>query len=290
MILPRRRFLTILAAAAAGVPRAARAADWRGLALGAEVSVTLTGPGADAALRDLPGLLARIETVFSLYRDSELTRLNARGRGPVSGWMGRALAICDRLHGLTGGVFDPTVQPLWRALATGGDAAAARALIGWPRVRLSDGVHLAPGQALTLNGMAQGFAADLVRDWLAARGFGHALVDMGEQAALGGPFRLGIADPQAGLLASRSLGPGRALAASSPLATLVGGGPHILHPQGKAPVWSTVAVEADSAALADGLSTALVFAGRQEIGALRRALPGLGPVALVDKDGNLETV
>lgn len=289
MTLSRRRFLTICAAAAV-LPRGARAAGWQGVALGADVSVTLEGAGADATLAALPALLERIEAVFSLYRPSELTRLNAEGAGRVSGWMAQALALCDRLHGLTGGAFDPTVQPLWRALAGGGDLASARRAVGWGRVRLAETVTLDKGQALTLNGMAQGFAADLVRDWLARRGFTHALVDMGEQAALGGPFHIGIADPAAGLLASRSLRGGRALATSSPRATLVAGQPHILHPKGLPPLWSTVAVEADSAALADGLSTALVFATPAEIAGLRRAVPELGPVALVDGSGDLQTV
>ncbi|WP_395543542.1 FAD:protein FMN transferase [Neotabrizicola sp. sgz301269] len=289
MTLPRRRFLTICAAAAL-LPRSARAANWQGIALGADVSVTLEGPGAEVALIDLPALLDRIEAVFSLYRPSELVQLNAKGAGRVSDWMAQALALCDRLHGLTGGAFDPTVQPLWRALAGGGDLASARRAIGWGRVRLGETVTLDKGQALTLNGMAQGFAADLVRGWLARRGFTRALVDMGEQAALGGPFHIGIADPEAGLLASRSLRGGRALATSSPRATLVAGMPHILHPRGLPPLWSTVAVEADSAALADGLSTALVFAPPAEIAALRKAVPQMGPVVLVDQSGDLQTV
>jgi thiamine biosynthesis lipoprotein len=289
MTLSRRRFLTICAASALW-PRGAQAAGWRGLALGAEVSVTLEGPGAEAALAGLPLLLARIEAVFSLYRESDLGRLNASGAARVSPWLGQALALCDRLHRLTGGAFDPTVQPLWRALAEGGDPGGARQTLGWGRVRLGETIVLGEGQALTLNGMAQGFAADLVRDWLAARGFTRALVDIGEQAALGGPWRIGIEDPAAGLLASRSLRDGRALATSSPRATLVAGQPHILHPRGLPPRWSTVVVEADSAALADGLSTALVFATAAEIAALRAALPELGPVVLVDETGNLQTV
>ena len=91
---------------------------------------------------------------------------------------------------------------------------------------------------------------DLVRDHLAAHGFTSALVNIGEYAALGGPFRLGIADPVAGMLAESVLTQG-ALAVSSPQAMQIGGQGHILHPQGQPPRWSTVAVEADSAALAD---------------------------------------
>lgn len=284
--MKRRRFLMITAAVAA-TPLAA--SDWRGQALGADLSVTLAGPGAERALADLKPLVGRLDATFSLYRASELTDLNGAGHGRPSPWLSRALALCDELHRLTGGVFDPTVQPLWRALAEGGDTGAAAATIGWGRVALGSDVRLGPGQALTLNGMAQGLAADLVRDWLRLRGFGRALVNMGEYAALGGPFRLELEDPEAGPLGQVSIS-GRAMAVSSPGALSVGGRAHILHPKGQAPLWSTVAVQAESAALADGLSTALVFADAAEIAALRRRRADISRVIVVDQAGGLTTL
>jgi thiamine biosynthesis lipoprotein len=141
--------------------------------------------------------------------------------------------------------------------------------------------------ALTFNGIAQGFGADVVKAHLAAHGFAHALIDIGETAALGGPFRLAVEDPVHGPLATRTL-TGTAIATSSPGATLVNGQPHILHPRGLPPLWSTVSVEATSAALADALSTALVFLTTDRIAALRH--PGLIRVTLVDPDGNLTTI
>ena len=287
--IKRRRFLQVIAAAGF-FPRAAQAAEWQGRAFGADVALSLSGPGADATLLKLPAFLAQIESVFSLYQPSELTTLNTTGHAKPSPWLAQALGLCDRLHHLTGGAFDPTVQPMWQALATGENPVSKQSLIGWHRLQIGPEIRLSQGQALTLNGMAQGFAADLVRDWLAAQGFTHALVQMGEYAALGGPFTLGIADPAAGLLGQRQLGSGRALAASSPRATLVGGQPHILHPQGLSPLWSTVAVEADSAALADGLSTALVFLDVPQITALRAKVPQLGPVTLIDDQGDLRVI
>lgn len=68
------------------------------------------------------------------------------------------------------------MQPLWRALAEGRDTAHPRAAIGWDRVRLEGGVLLGAGQALILNGVAQVFAAELVRADLAAAGFSLASV------------------------------------------------------------------------------------------------------------------
>ncbi|MBD3766210.1 MAG: FAD:protein FMN transferase, partial [Rhodobacterales bacterium] len=241
-------------------------------------------------LAALPGWLDLVEREFSLYRaDSALCRLNATGHLPGASADFRALMrLSDRLHRATGGLFDPTVGALWQALARGGDAAAARATLGWGRVTL-DPPRLAPGQALTFNGIAQGWGADLVRARLADLGFARALVDLGELAALGGPWQVGLDDPAAGQLATRRL-TGTAIATSSPLATRLAGGPHILHPGGGAPRWSSVTVEADSAALADGLSTALVLAPRDRIPAIAAALPGVTRITLVDAAGDLITL
>lgn len=281
----RRRFLALSAAALASPAQAQT--RWQGRAFGAECALALSGPArqAEAALATLPALIEAIEADFSLHRPSALTRLNATGRLASPSPAFRALTdLAHAVHRLTGGAFDPTVQPLWQAAAEG---RANTAPIGWHHVRRGPGIALQPGMALTFNGIAQGFGADAVRAHLAAHGFDHALIDMGEVAALGGPFRLGLADPVHGQLATRTLH-GTAIATSSPRATLVNGQPHILHPQGLPPLWSTVSVEATSAALADALSTALVFLPADRIAALRH--PGLIRVTLIDPDGNLTTI
>ncbi len=292
----RRRFLAIAAAALASRPAAAaETARWQGVALGAEADVTLHGPAEQTgpALVEVQAILRQVEALFSLHDPgSALAALNRDGRlapAPVE-FLG-LLRIADRAHRATGGRFDPSVQPLWHALAAGGDATAARRLLGWKRVRVSQGaVTLAPGQALTLNGIAQGFATDMVADRLAARGFGRALIHIGEHRALGGPWRLGLEDPAAGFLGTRTLN-GGALATSSPRAMLLTPGEgHILDPLGGRPRWSTVSVEADRAALADALSTAFCLMDRAGIARARAALPGVGRVTLVDDDGNLSTL
>ncbi|QFS81371.1 Thiamine biosynthesis lipoprotein ApbE precursor [Roseivivax sp. THAF40] len=286
----RRRFLT-LAAAFACAPRLSQAATWSGIALGAEVSVTLRGPRDEvhAALRDIPVILDRVEAAFSIYREnSEVSILNRTGRLIPSAVFRDLVAEVDRAHALTDGLFDPTVQPLWRALAAGGDLAAARDLIGWDRVRRGDEIILGSGQALTFNGIAQGYATDLVRDHLKARGASEALVNIGEFQALGGPFRLGLTDPDAGHLGQRSLQDG-AIATSSPGAMRLGTGGHILSPDGRAPLWSTLSVEAPRATLADALSTAGVF---MDLDALRdlKAGAGLSRITCVAQNGDLRTI
>ncbi len=291
MSLSRRRFLT-LCAAMAGTPAWAAPARWQGRVFGAEASITLRGPGglSEDMLARITARLRQIERMFSLHEaDSDLRRLNRDKTLRAPPEFHDLLALSRQVHTATGGAFDPTVQPLWRALADGGDVDSACAAIGLRRVRAEGAqIGIDADQALTFNGIAQGFAADEIRALLIRHGFTQCLVDMGELAAIGGPFRLGIGDPVHGVMARRSL-TGGAMATSSPPALRIGGQSHILGPAGQTPQWSTVSVQADSAALADAASTALCLL---PLPAIRRSkqMLGLQQVTLIDAGGDLTTL
>ena len=275
--LSRRRFLTI-AAAALATPAGAAPLLWQGSGMGGTLSVRLDGLPPARALRlraRIGAEVEHIETLFSLHRDSALTRLNRDGRlaHPAPAF----LDLCElvgRIHAATGGVFDPTVQAIWQARVAGTGTAP----VGWDRVTVTAReIRLAPGMALTFNGIAQGFAADRIAALLRAEGLVHVLIDLGELATLGpradgGPWQAQVQGPDGAPLGRVALA-GRALATSSPMGTrLPDGSGHILHPAGGAPVWSTVAISAPSAALADALSTAFCLMDRDGIG---RSLTGL---------------
>jgi FAD:protein FMN transferase len=275
----RRRFLTLTAAALAPLPaQAGTVTEWHGTGLGTTLSLRLIGADAHHARKTFVRVEAeieRIETLASLHRDSALTRLNRDGHlaWPADDLLD-LLTLAGQVHCATGGAFDPTVQPLWLALAERGDTEAARALIGWERVRLSSQeIRLDRGQALTLNGIAQGWAADRIAGLLRRQGFTDALIDMGEIAALGhgagGGWSARVTGPDGAALAETRL-TNRALATSSPRGTLVNGRPHILGPQGQPPLWQTVSISADRAAVADALSTAFCLMDRP---AIELALP-----------------
>lgn len=290
--MKRRRFLA-LSAAFACAPTLSRADTWSGRALGADVSVTLHGPRemTQKALADVPRLLVNFEQTFSLFQPtSSLSKLNMMGRLRNPNALMRALMRrADQAHALTAGLFDPTVQPVWDALVRGRDVTRAKEAIGWHRVRSSDDmIELQTGQALTFNGIAQGFATDVMRLLLARHGATHALVNIGEQAAMGGPFTLGLEDPDHGHLGTRELRD-MAIATSSPAAMTLGDRAHILGPRGERPIWSTVSIEAQSATLADALSTAAVFMERDALESLKIAAD-LHRITVVDADGDLQTV
>lgn len=280
MSLSRRRMMTILAAAAPAAvfaPSRPRAA-WRGVAMGAEAAITLTGPEAAPALAAARDAIRRVEAAFSLHDPgSELSRLNRDGRlASPSAEMLALLAEAGRIHAISQGAFDPTIQPLWLLLARSrgrpDPAARARAaaLTGWEGVQVSatEIAYARPGMAMTFNGIAQGFAADRARAALAAHGFSHALVNAGEFAALSGPWRLG--SPFGALALD-----GDAVATSAPMALPLGGAGHILHPGAAAsgPGFAAVTLRAPSATLADGLSTAICAAGPARAAAIMAQAP-----------------
>jgi thiamine biosynthesis lipoprotein len=291
----RRRFIAIAATACAGgalaaqgLPQESRAFVWKGVALGANASLTLEHDDeaqAKSAIEACLAEVARLERIFSLFQsDSALVRLNRDGHiddapADMRILLSEALSVAM----LTGGAFDPTIQPLWALYARHFSAAdaspdgpaveeinAALRLVDWRKVEIDDACvrFLQPGMALTLNGIAQGYITDKVGELLRERGYKHVLVNMGEELALGpkrqgGPWQVGLADPRV---------PGRIIRdlplASGAIATSGGYGfyfdpagrfSHILDPRTGACArqWASVTVLAPRATRADALSTAL---------------------------------
>jgi len=283
MILPRRRFLALSACALASPSAAAPARhQWQGVALGADVALTVEG-GTPAAARaffaESERALRVVERQFSLFGGSELMRLNALGRlAHPSDDMLALLDLAGRVNAATGGAFDPTVQPLWQARRLGQDESPARALVGWEGVRADAAeIRLArPGMALTLNGIAQGFAADRLAEVAARHRLTDVLIDAGEARALGPRgWSARIETPEGAAVRDLTLRD-RALATSAAMGTRIGPAgdrPHIMGPRGEPPRWALASVSADSAALADALSTAAILLDRPEIDRALKAFP-----------------
>lgn len=278
----RRRFLMLSACAALPHTAGATPREWRGRAMGADISLRLQGASpaqARAFFTEATRLLTRVENQFSLHCESDLVRLNRTGRLRFPGRdMLALLALSDRLHRATGGAFDPSVQPLWLARAEGRDEAGTRALTGWAGVIWSEAeIHLnRPGMALTLNGIAQGWAADKLAEAARRHDLTDLLIDTGEIRALGRrEWNTGLADAR-GHLHRRITLRARAVATSSPTGTLIGpaNAAHILAADGRVPLWDTISVSAPDAALADGLSTALCLMSEADAARALAALSG----------------
>lgn len=227
--ITRRRAICIMAAAA-GLPLVPFGGSafalveptiWKGQALGAAATLILNHPDRAQAERLIGRIVAevdRLESFFSLYREgsslTELNRLGALAAPPEE--LVALLEACHDAWKVSGGTFDPSVQPLWSLYARhfsspGADPTGpslpqldqTRSLVGFGSVRFNrDRIAFArSGMALTLNGIAQGYITDRVVDLLRAEGITSSLVSMGESRAIGAktdgsPWRIGLGETE----------------------------------------------------------------------------------------------
>lgn len=245
---------------------------------------------AEAALEQSVKLLRQIEAQMSLFDEhSAISRLNRSGelRKP-SIQMRKVIDLSSKISFGSGGAFDITMQPLWTAwaraqaesrLPTERELQLARERVNWRALEVSDArILLKKGMSLSMNGIAQGFAADALRAQMQVMGIQHAMLDTGETAVLGtapggSPWRFGIEDAhikQTTPSQAATVPGGYALATSSDAHTTFTDDRvhhHILDPRtGDSPQWwSSVTVMAKSAALADGLTKVFFMLPPQQI-------------------------
>ena len=322
--LTRRRMIAIAASAAGATflmeSRIVSAVDpvrWYGSALGAQVSIEIHHPDRAEAERLVERCLSevrRLEQQFSLYRtDSAICALNRTGilAAPEAD-MVELLKASLFFARLTGGAFDPTVQPLWQlyldhfsserpdsqgpspqkladALSKVGHSGL---LVGDDRVALTR-----RGAAITLNGIAQGYATDRVVEVLRRGGLSTTLVNMGEIRAIGAkpngaPWRVGLADPDKPGAVTETID-----LINCAVATTAGAGfrfdrsgrfTHLFDPMtGRSPSqYSTVSVIAPTATEADALSTAFSLMSMSRIRHVVAMRPNV-QARITDVDGTL---
>lgn len=320
--LHRRRVIGLFAASAALAAAPARASAgeevrrWRGMAMGAGASLAIRHEDPNEAARLIAlarAEIERLEAIFSLYRtDSALSRLNAAGRlaAPPAELL-ELLSICGVLNGATDGAFDPAIQSLWAyhaevlSGARRADDAAFRGIFaasGWRRVMVdTNEIRLASrSAALTLNGIAQGYATDKVAALLRAEGLRNVLVSVGEIVAFGerghgAPWRIGLTHfPEDEADEKIEITDG-AIATTAPLATTLdpaGRISHIIDPGTGAPAagqWRQISVLHSSAAVADGLSTGMALMDRRAIERLVAAHGKLRVIAFGEDGERYET-
>lgn len=314
--LSRRRFLTITAAAASlpALPVLAakppKKVTWEGRALGAHAKITLHTDDAAHAGATIQAMMVgvrRLEHYFSLFDKSSLiNRLNQNGvlENPPREFFD-LISEALRVAHLSGGRFDPTVQPLFTAYKScaeervphpwSGDPRVARArkLVGWENVEMNARrvVFARPGMALTLNGIAQGYVTDRATDLLKDAGYSQTLVNFGEYSAQAPApgrdgWRIALGQGQNRPVWSIK---NSALAASERIGYFFDNARavhHLLDPKSgqSANHWREIYVNAPSAMMADAASTALFATAPADISRVFNALD-ITRAYLVRSDG-----
>ena len=241
--------------------------------------------------------LEAIESVMSLYRpESELCRLNhdAVLEKPDTRLV-EVLRFAALVSEKSGGAFDVTVQPLWALKGAAADAETL-ARVDWKKLRIEEQrIVLEKGMAVTLNGIAQGYAADAAMRVLRAHGIEHALVDAGEFSARGtnakrDAWSIGIQHPrEREAFAALARLENRCLATSGDYETAFSkdlSRHHIVNPRtGRSPEeLASVSVLAPDAMTADALSTALFVLGAERGQELLREFAGTDAL-IITKNG-----
>lgn len=233
---------------------------------------------AEAGLDAAVNAIRHVERQMSLFDpQSAISQLNHDGvlHNPHPDLV-KILQLAQRVSQRSQGAFDISVQALWLAwqraqaqgrLPSAAEVKSAQSLVGWQQVEVSrQRIRFTrPRMAITLNGIAQGFAGDMAKAALQSHGVAHALIDTGEWSAWGRspqstPWALGVADPRhADALIARLTTDGRAVATSSDAHYRFGSDDrhhHILNPKtGYSPrALASVTVLAPTCALADALT------------------------------------
>lgn len=268
------------------------------------------------------GALTEVDAGMSTWRDdSELSAVR-RGPGAVAVSEDTAFVTEEalRVAAATRGAFDPTVQPLMEAWGLHGgrkpavpdeaELAAARAQVGWQRVRVSrgEGGHAqidAGGAALDLSAIAKGHAVDRVALAVSALGVADVFVEIGGEVRAhgtrprGGVWTIGVEAPIEGAaqgdnVLGRLRVSNHAVATSGNYRTTVRDGDRVIHhtmdPRTGAPAVNLVrsaTVIAPDCRSADAWATALMVLGPEGMAHID-ARPELEAWLLVEaEDGEL---
>ena len=291
-----------------------------GKTMGTTYQVTVVSRRPPEGLKDrIDYRLAEINRSMSTYQpDSEIRRLNRRSAGDpmtVSDDFFRVLTAAAEVHRVSGGAWDPTVDPLVTLWGFGRSdprsdvpppeaIRRAMAAVDFDAIRLTPPRRVTRARAdvaLDLGSIAKGYGVDRISVLLTAHGHDRHLVEIGGEVraagrrANGTRWRMGIsspsptADPESihRVIALED----QAMATSGDYRSFFTADgkrySHIIDPRTGYPVENgvvSVSVIAPDCTLADGLSTAVMVLGADDGLALIESLDRV-EVLLVIRDG-----
>ncbi|MBP5212271.1 MAG: FAD:protein FMN transferase, partial [Pyramidobacter sp.] len=258
--------------------------DLNFFAMDTPVTLTAYGRGAPEALREAERCVRALERELSVTDSrSAVSRLNSGEPVAADGTAGKAVGLSLELCAETDGAFDPTLYPALRAwgFTTGehrvpppSQLTELLARTGPARVKLENGTfRLDEGAMIDLGGIGKGLASDAAAELLRKSGVKSAVLNLGGNVRTlgkrpgGGSWRIGVRDPDGGLLGVIETGEGAVITSGSYERFFEKDGVrywHILDPKTGAPARSgvvSVTVVGSSGARCDALSTAYFVMG-----------------------------
>lgn len=171
--------------------------------LGTIITVTIYDDPKDEYFSESFRIVRKIHDLMSLeVEESDLNRLNrAAGSGravAIDPWTYEVLEEAIHMAEVSDSAFTPAIEPLVSLWDIGGpdqqvpdenQVAQLLPLLDYEQIRLYESADpssnspraelLTPGMGVDLGGIAKGYAADLVSDYLKQEGVKHAILDFG---------------------------------------------------------------------------------------------------------------
>lgn len=142
--------------------------------------------------------LNRVDASLSMFNpQSTISRINRGESSQTDSLLQVVWALSQQVCEATDGAFDPTCAPLVNAwgfgykngtLPTDAEVDSLRALVGWQRVGITDGLFHKDDDRMVLDfsAVAKGFGVDQVARMLAARGIQNYMVEIGGEVVTHG--------------------------------------------------------------------------------------------------------
>ena len=268
---------------------------------------TLDVYGSEEALQGAEQLMNELDARLSWRTEgSDVWNINQQGSTTVAEDTAYLIGQALEVSRISDGAFDPTMGILTRewdfqeGIVPPPETVSAKlGLVDYAQVELEGNtVTIGQGQALDLGGIAKGYAADRLQEYLREQGVESGIINLGGNVYIIGRrpddacYRVGIRDPQGGAdsaFCSISV-EDKAVVISGPYEqSFEQDGRmyhHILDPETGYPAETgllSVCIVADSSTLADGLSTAVFVMGEEAGMELIQSIDGVEAMLLNDQ-------
>lgn len=163
--------------------------------------------------KDIIAALAEVDSSLSMFnKESTLSRVNRNEAMESDSMLNVVFALAQKVSAATDGAFDVTVAPLvnaWGfgykngALPDSAQVDSLKALVGWQRVCIEDGIVKKddPRMVMDFSAIAKGFGCDVVAEVMRRNGVKNFMIEIGGEVVVEGlnrskrPWRVGVNKP-----------------------------------------------------------------------------------------------